>query len=192
MFTEMMKAARNWLLGRDPMEIAEEAGVSFDGTAFRFESLGRTVMVTYPEYTVVPQLEEWWTMVILHYLKLADGTPLTGKPISFAQQRDGMVRGGGFDRTVEMQVQTYWGTLPIEELERKCGALGGRILKSNADLCAEFPFLPRYPVTLKLWLADDEFPASGRLLLDSSAEHYLTIEDSVTVGNILLQKLEQS
>ena len=70
--------------------------------------------------------------------------------------------------------------------------VGGRILKSNADLCAEFPFLPRYPVTLKLWLADDEFPVYGRLLLDSSAEHYLTIEDSVTVGNILLQMLEQS
>jgi len=91
---------------------------------------------------------------------------------------------------VEKKLPKVFGNLSMQELERRALALGGRVLASNADFCAEFAFLPRYPVTLKLWLADEEFPASGRLLLDSSAEHYLTIEDSVTVGEIFLQLLE--
>ena len=48
---------------------------------------------------------------------------------------------------------------------------------------------PRYPVWLKVWFADEEFPASGRLLLDESALHYLTIEDAVTVGSLILDQL---
>ena len=36
----------------------------------------------------------------------------------------------------------------------------------------------------------DEFDASGRLLLNGSADHYLTIEDAVTAGSILLDALE--
>ena len=44
---------------------------------------------------------------------------------------------------------------------------------------------------MKIRLPDEEFPASGRLLLDSSADHYLTIEDAVTVAEILLEKIGQ-
>jgi hypothetical protein len=51
------------------------------------------------------------------------------------------------------------------------------------------PFLPRFPVTLKVWLPDEEFPASGRLLMDSSADHYFTIEDAVTMAEILIERI---
>ena len=44
-------------------------------------------------------------------------------------------------------------------------------------------------MTLKLWFADEEMPGSGRLLLDKSASHYLSVEDAVTAGELLLQKL---
>ena len=67
--------------------------------------------------------------------------------------------------------------------------LGAELLPSNADFCARFDFAPRYPVWLKVWFADEEFPASGRLLLDESAPHYLTIEDAVTVGSLILDQL---
>lgn len=56
--------------------------------------------------------------------------------------------------------------------------------ETNADLSAVFEFMPRYPLMLKIWLADDEWQASGKLLLDRSADHYLPVEDAVTVGEI--------
>ena len=101
----------------------------------------------------------------------------------------GLVRGGGLDRNAELIVRRDLGILPPEELERRCRSLGAEILPSNADFCARFDFAPRYPVWLKVWFADEEFPASGRLLLDESAPHYLTIEDAVTVGSLILDQL---
>lgn len=185
MFDEMMKAARQRLADRDPAVIAKNANVAYSDGAFRFQSLGVSVTVGYPECEITPELPGWHALVILHYLDLADGTPVTGKTITFAQQKDGMVRGGGFDRKTESEISK----LDFGALKNRCAAWGGVEKKSNADYCVELPFLPMYPVTLNYWLADEDFLASGRLLLDSSAEHYLTIEDSVTVGEIILEVL---
>ena len=44
----------------------------------------------------------------------------------------------------------------------------------------------------KIWFADEEFPASGKIFLQDHADHYLSVEDAVTVGEILLQKLSEA
>ena len=194
-FSEMLAVARSRLAGRSPLEIAEKAHVTFDQEqkAFLFSSLGENIIVNYPAYTIEPQLEEWRHLVILHYLEMADGTPLDQRFITFGELRDGMVRGGGFDRTCEQAMARYWGKKPLENLQAVCTALGAELEDSNADLCAVLPFLPQYPVTWKLWLAEeeDEIDGSGRLFLNSSAGHYLSIEDAVTVGTIILDRLQR-
>ena len=76
-----------------------------------------------------------------------------------------------------------------EELARRCLSMGAELLPSNADFCAHFSFLPRCSLWLKVWFADDELPPSGRLLIDESAPHYLTIEDAVTAGSLILDAL---
>ena len=48
----------------------------------------------------------------------------------------------------------------------------------------------QYSIWLKAWFAYDEFEASGKLLVSRSADHYFTIEDAVTVGELLLSKLK--
>ncbi len=185
MFDEMMKVATERLKDRDPQVIAKNANVAYVDGAFFFQSLGIPVAVTYPALKISPELSPWHVLAILHYLDLAEDMPLTGKPITFAQQKDGMVRGGGFDRKTESAI----GRLNFDVLKTRCRELGGVEKRSGADYCVELPFLPMYPVTLNYWHADEEFPASGRLLLDSSAEHYLTIEDSVMVGELILEAL---
>lgn len=187
MFTQMKKAAVGWLAGRDPEEIASKAKVAFDGSAFRFMSLGKQITVTYPDYAITPQLPPWHQLTILHYFHLADGSPLTGEWLSFGQYKSGMIRGGDFDRRAEL----FFRTLDIALLKKRYMELGGICKNAQADLCVEFPFLPMYPIMLNFWQADDEFPASGRLMVDASASHYLTIEDAVTVGELLLENLKR-
>ena len=187
MYSQMLKAAYRWLAERQPEDIAEKAGVTFDGSGFHFESLGIPVTVSYPAYQITPALDPWHQLIILHYLHLADGTPLSYQTIAFAQQRDGMVRGGGLDRKAEAVISK----LELNALKQRCEVMGCKEKAANADYCVELPLLPMYPVTLNYWQADEEFPASGRLLTDSSAEHYLTIEDAVTAGELLLQILER-
>lgn len=191
LFTNMYQAAVERLRGRDPEEISRKANVEFDGRDFHMVSLGIPVSVSWPTGTVSPELESWQTLVLLHYLAGAEGVALSGHPVTFSQLRDGMVRGGGFDRDAEVAIRTELGSLSPEELQRRCRALGGEVQPSNADLCVEFRFAPNWPVWLKIWFADEEFPASGRLLADAAAEHYLSIEDAVTVGGLILHGLQK-
>lgn len=189
LFFNMHRAALERLQGRSPEDVCRHANVVFESNAFHFESLGQKITVGYPDYNVHPVLDSWHILTVLHYLASADGTPLSEKRISFAQYKDGMIRGGGFDRNVESIIRDSLGLLSEEELKKRIQRLGGECIASNADLCARFSYLPNYPVYLKIWLADDEFPASGRMLLDASAEHYLSIEDAVAVGELILSRL---
>ena len=177
--------------GRNPAEIARSAGLSFDEAAgqFTFASLGEDVRVEYPSYRFEPALDEWRQLAILHVMKLADGAPLSGTWMPMGEMRDGMVRGGDFDCRCERAIRDRLTRMSEDELSVKCRSIGGRIVKSNADFASRFDFLPRYPLLLKLWFADEEFPASGKLLLDRSADHYLSIEDAVTVGQLVMEGL---
>lgn len=189
MFRQMMLAARERLTGRDAEEIARLSGCEYDAGSLHLTSLGKKITVRFPECSVEGADEGWHCLLILHYLDFADGAALERRLIPFSQMKDGMVRGGGFDADFEAGMQALMERISEEELERRCIAMGGRIAESNADFTAVLPFLPRCPVTLKLWLADEEFPASGRLMADAGIDHYLTIEDAVTMGAILLERL---
>ncbi len=190
-FMEMLKVAREWLAQRGPLEIAEKTGIIYDkeNSNFHFASLGTKVCIRYPDYEITPNINEWQQLVILHYMKLADGTPLTGKWMAMGEAKDGLIRGGDFDRRCENVIRQRLNQVSIEAFSEKCLNLGGRIIDSNADFTVQFDFLPRYPLLLKLWFADEEFPASGKLLLDASANHYLMIEDAVTAGQVLMEEL---
>lgn len=188
-FASMLAAVQARLARHDAADIAQRAAVRYEDGAFSFETLGVRVRVRAADCAVLPPLSKWHTLTLLHYLDLADGTPLTGRTITFSQYPDGLVRGGGLDRNAELIVRRDLGVLPPRELTRRCEALGARMLPSNADLCARFDFAPRYPLWLKIWFGDEDFPASGRLLLDESAPHYLTIEDAVTAGSLILDAL---
>mgnify|MGYP003294006710 CR=1 FL=1 len=99
-----------------------------------------------------------------------------------------MVRGGGIDRRCEQMIQDMK-NLNEDTLTEICKHIGGEPIPSNADAAYRIPFLPNFTVVFKIWLPDEELPASGRLLLDASADHYLTIEDAVTVAEILIERI---
>ena len=192
-FQEMRKPALDRLAGRRPEEIARRSGISFDreGQVFSLHSLGRDIRIGCPGYEITPELDQWHQLLLLHYLDMADGRPLSGRLIAFGDLPGGMVRGGGFDRQSERDMSLRLGHCSRETVERACRALGGALTPSNADVCAVFSLFPLYPITLKLWFADEELPGSGRLFLDESAGRILSVEDAVTAGSLLLEAVFQ-
>lgn len=192
-FQEMLKPALQRLAGKDAADIAHRTGLPFDREhkVFSLSSLGREIRIAFPSYAIRPELDEWHQLLILHYLDMADGTPLQGQLTTFGDLPGGMIRGGGFDRQSERDLSLRLGHVPQERVEQACCALGASLQPSNADLCAVFPLFPHYPITLKLWFADEDLPGSGRLFLDRSASHYLSVEDAVTAGTLLLEGLFQ-
>lgn len=190
-YQNMLTAAKERLRDKDPFKIAQNAHIIYDeiNAQYLVDSLGKKYVITYPDYECIEEIENWHHLVILHYMDLADGTELNGNLISFANLKDGMIRGTKFDRTVEVELQKNFKNKSEIRIETALKELGGNDKKSKADLCMKIPFLPMYPVTINIWFADDEYPTSGKLLLDKSADHYLTVEDAVTVGDLILSRI---
>lgn len=189
-YERMMETAREWLAGKDPVRIAADSGVEFDPERgeFSLSSLGQELRISYPAYSFEDAVSEWHQISLLHYLNLADGALPRGDWISLSQMNSGMVRGGGFEKKFEALVRTKLGNLPLRQVEEVCLRLGMRLEKSNADLCARWDLAPHFPVMIKLWFADpeDDLPGSGRMFVDRTADHYLTIEDTVLVCEYLI------
>ena len=193
-FQEMLTAAKGWLAGRSPEELAELAGAEWkpEEKILSLQSLNQRLEVSAEDWSVRPQPEEWHHLILLHYLSIADGTQLSDEMISFGNLKDGLIRGTKFDCTADLALARFLKDREPEQIKAVCRSLGAGFQDSNADLCAVFPFLPRYPVAVKIWFADEEFPASGKMLVSASADHYLTIEDAVTAGEVMLGKLEEA
>ena len=191
-FSEMIRPAKEQVKHLSPDNIAQRSGAVFHGSnaVLELHSLNQTVRITVPEYTFYPRLEEWHQLVILHYLALADGTAVSEQMITFGGLKDGLIRGTKFDHDMEKELRRFLNRKTPDSIREICKALGAEFTDSNADLCAVFHFLPKYPVWLKVWFADEEFEASGKFYVSKSADHYLSMEDAVTVGEILLSRLK--
>ncbi len=65
------------------------------------------------------------------------------------------------------------------------------MISGKADMTIRFFFLPNFPLVLNLWLEDEDFPASGKVLLDAAAESVLQVEAAGTAAGVLLSMLEE-
>ena len=58
-----------------------------------------------------------------------------------------------------------------EKIQKACKNLGAEFTETKADLCAVFPVLPRYPVTLKIWFAAKFLQLLPHLLHSDNDRH---------------------
>lgn len=190
-FQEMFMAAKKRLNNRSPFDIAEKAGVIFcqETSTFKINSLGETIEVEYPSYEIDGKMHSWHDLVILQYFDMANGMPDDWQAVHFGELNDGLIRGTKFDKTAELELSRFLANKQSDQVINVCKALGGKIIDSKVDLCVVFEFLPYYHVTLNIWFADDEFEASGKMLVNKSADNYLSLEGSVGVGEIMLKRI---
>lgn len=193
--------AREALAGRlDPLEVERLSACRYDPEASRFEVpyLGRRYYVTYPEGRVtpgeplpgtslVPPAPEAGSLphlaagiLILHYLTLARGTPLTGEWMAFRELPGGDIYVGPFtNRTIRPMVG-FFGAQP-QRLVAALESLGGR-REALGHAGGSVDILPRVRIALAVWEGDDEVPPSGQILFDRSAPDYLDTEDLVVAA----------
>ena len=192
-FEEMRIYAADCLKGRNPEEIAERAQADYrkEEGLLKIKSFGQEVEIKIPVYEIQQHLDQWHHLVLLHYLNMADGAPLTGEWMTLGNMKDGIIRGTKFDKTADEHIGKLVGEQAPGKAKQMCGRLGAEIIQSRADLCAVIPVFPCYPVMLNIWFADDEFGGTARMLVDKAADHYLTVEDAVTVGEMIINRLRK-
>lgn len=174
------------LRGLDPPDVCRNASVAFDEkcryyilrsfcTDFSISPEERVIKSpTSIGETIIKRYGYFFIHSCLWYLIDAKDIPLTGRLIKPAN-----IKGG------EMFFRGSH-VLPLDSVADRYGYDKEAFIKRGEELCAEvlnygdaslklLP-MPRIPVTLILWLKDEEFPPRADLLLDSTCELQLPLE----------------
>ena len=208
MSDDALRAAREQAAGLEPYSAAACSGAEFaaenEGSSghFALPFLGTNVHISYPEFdfTSQAQLPPHVKALLVYYLARCDGSRPSGEWTSFADLPDGRFYAAAF--------QGYTGDALVRRLAENpdgvsaaIAALGGRSLATselatNADAAWVVPALPRVPVALVWWNADDEFPARAELLFDRTSRNHLPIDGCAVVGSwmtsMLVAEVERS
>lgn len=174
----MLEPARERLKQYTIEELCAKGKLEYDAEKEEFlvQSMGQTIHVHYPDFVIRENLEMWHHLTILQYMDTADGSALSGKPIGLTDMRGGLSRGRGFDKDISLMFERHFQDITPEQFREACIGLGGEIQKAKADVSAVIWYAPMFPITVNFWEGDDEFPPSGKTLVDEAGEHYLTIE----------------
>ena len=190
---DALAAARALAAGLDPAAAASRVDAEWDDVAleFRLPCFGRVATITYPACDVFLGEEAapaHIAALIVYHLALSDGSLPTGTWISFADLPDGSFYVSAF--------RGYTGGPIIRRfspggsgLSHAAARLGGAALPGLADRAWRIPALPRMPLALLWWDADEEFDARVELLFDSTAPRNLNTEGCAILGSWLTSLL---
>ena len=195
-FTSRVDELRSALRLLDPELVAVRSGVSYltlgpDRGELHIPMWGNVCVLSFPElhgYNCHDEnLSDFQEALFLYYLLTADGTPLTGKWVSFADFPDGRTYNAAFQSYSGDELVKTFG-FDLDEFKAACSKIGGEPVDIGS---ASFIFqsLPRVPLMLTYWLGDEDFPSSCKVLFDESASHYLPIDACAILGSMLTRKI---
>jgi len=189
-----IEAARRELFEQDPHELARRGGLIHRDEALDLPLLGTTYTIDWPGLAIAlpdgsPCPEEL-TILVLDYLRRADGSLPSGEWIGFQELPDGSFYRQAF--------QGYSGdrlaadlAADIDRFRRAADALGGEPL-SIGDAGYAFRVLPHVPLAVVWWDGDDEFPANATVLFDRDAGAYLPTDGLAILGRMLCRALARA
>ncbi len=135
-----------------------------------------------------------WTKIILYdYLRRQGRKPLTGEWISLGNFPHTASHVKAFQSNAERKViETFKNDL--DGLKRRCTEMGGREIEGRikADFTGCFDLLPRVPLYLSCWQADEEFDPDCKIMFDSGAEDHLDIEYLAYLLELFIKELTGS
>ena len=195
-FASRVDELRSALRFQDPELIAARSGVSYlmlgpERGELHVPLWGNVCILSFPEllgYNCRDEhLSDFHQALFLYYLITADGAPLTGKWVSFADLPDGRMYNAAFQGYSGDEIVRAYG-FDLDGFKAACQTTGGQSVDIGS---ASFIFqaLPKVPLMLTYWLGDEDFPSSCKVLFDESASHYLPIDACALLGSMLTQKV---
>ena len=192
-YQEMLDGARRRIRKIDIYEAAALAGLAYDRAAgsITFVTFGSRYRLNTATLETDPPMEMWHHLAVLQYLEGVDRSRPSNVWIGMGDLCDGgLVRGASFDREIDRLIENRLGKLDPDKIMDACRTMDASFeTDSPADLCAVFHFMPGYPLRLNLWYADEEFPASGKVLVNKAVQHCLGTEAIGTIAALLVNKL---
>jgi len=176
----------------EPQATARRAAVDYDAAqrAYRVPLLDR-------EYRVSPTQERVEgpdgpagfepTLVCVQYLLSSRDEPLDGEMVSPRALPYGSFFFRGLHELPTAKLEGAFGERLVA-FRAAAEAVGGRPVEMG-DAAYQFRVLPRVPMTVLLWAADEEFAARARFLFDKAADRQLPLDALWLLSGVLAKRL---
>ena len=190
---DALRAARRKAEGLDPAAAAARVGATWDvsGRVLTLPFFGSAVAMTYPGYEVTlngKPMPPHIAALIVYHLALSDGSAPVGPWISFADLPGASFYVTAFRGYTGAEIaRRYAGRTP--ELSAAVAGLGGVSMANLAESAWHVPALPRVPLALLWWDADEEFDARAEILFDATASRHLSTDGCAVLGSWLTSLL---
>lgn len=161
---------------------------------FRLSLFNSPTIVTYPGFVGVGVEDDILPLpfqaVLAYYFHTADGTPLSGRWISFAELPDGRTYNRAFQGYSGDELVKAFG-LDVDSFKSACEKSGG-VVTPSGDAAYIFYALPNLPMLVNYWCGDEDFQSSCKILFDNATSHYLPTDVCAILGSMLTRKIIKS
>ena len=196
-FEKHIGELRSQLSGADPYLLEDRTGARFLrlGEArgeFQLNLWRQAVTLSFPDYHAFQAptrepLPAFNSALLIYYFVTADGTPLSGKWISFSELPDGRFYTQAFQGYSGKELSRSFQN-DQESFTRAAETLGG-LHQPLGDASFAFQALPRVPLLVAHWQGDEDFPSSFQILFDAEACHYLPTDAYAIIGSTITRRL---
>lgn len=165
-----------------------------DGQSLKVRLLGRDYLVGPAGATDEQGRQPHFSsrIVLCYYLLRRGSGPTAGSYIAY-RETEGAFFNSFFQAEVEQRLARSFQDRP-DKLASAAQMLGGRpgVEGMSGDITFTLPALPKIPLAVIFYRADDEFPASSAVLFDANAENFLDPECLAVLGQIAVAGLEKA
>jgi hypothetical protein len=183
--------AKAWktLAGLRPKDVCASASVAYDESlgAYLIKAFGIDFLVSMGDRTIsskdpgaglfLERYKDFFRLAVLWYMTSAKEIPATGRLIRPLDVKGGQRFFSGTHVLPLDRVQDRYKSDKQAFIERGL-KFGAEIAKFGDAAIRLYP-LPRVPVTIILWLEDEEYPARATLFFDSTVDFQLSLSDMV-------------
>jgi len=183
--------AKAWetLAGLRPKDVCAGAKASYDDAtgAYTLKAFGIDFTVSMGDRTIaskdpgaglfLERYKDFFRLAVLWYMTSAKDIPATGRLIRPLDVKGGQRFFSGTHVLPLDRIQDRFGKDKKAFIER--GLRFGSEIASFGDAAIRLYPLPRVPVTIILWLQDEEYPARATLFFDSTVDFQLSLSDMV-------------
>ncbi len=190
---ELILKLREEIKNIDFADIAEGLGAEMRGGSLVLKCMGREFAVS-PDGEINTQgrMTPWMRILLLHYIRTACREKLTGRWTAYRELKGGMVKASSFERECEEPLRDFFDRDPEKTatvLSRLGAVLTGGFPTENAW---RLLLLPRVPIVILYWPAEEEFASKVKVLFDSTASSFLDAESLIFLVEGLVRNIEMA
>ena len=200
-YEKQVDIGRQYFLKYDPEKLAAKFHLSIDESYLYIRYLDMDYRIDRKTAAVEGKVENGYvecreyTIVMTIYDMLCHGTEQEIPALTGDWKLIGNFAAAGSSPDANLFAQKYADAFngKVEELKAACKIMGGEVKArlAGADVTAQIPAFPFFPVLLQFWEGDDEFAPQIRILWDSQTMKFLNFETTYYLQGDLLDRLAE-